>query len=693
MPKQLLTILAIFLASYVHTAAFNNKSSIDRELTVGVYQNPPLLFTDSTGQSKGIFIDILKNIANKKNWHLNYQEYTLEDILNATKNNEIDIAPCIAYSKERESLISYSKNPIFINWGVIYTAQNSQINNISDMQNKILGIEKGDIHGTAFINLLNDFNIHTNIRRYSNQIELVKAIENNEVEAIAINKVFGYNINMHHNLKQTSIFFNPVHLNFATSHESVELMSELDLAVSDFLTESPDVYHSIIDQWMLASVEKKQPIWLTIILYIIGSVLTALVIYLIYLRINITRNRLALKKELKLRLSNEKLITQLENEKSLILDSIEEQVVFIDNEYRILWANKAYKEKSLNKNDELIKQKCYEINYNENKPCQFCQIEKCKSSNVTEPSEYYDARINKFLRTTTSPVFDGGKTPIGFVKVISDITEKKKNEQELIAAKEKAEQADYMKSTFLANMSHEIRTPMNAIIGFSELLEDNELTADQKHNYLNIIQSNGHQLLQLISDILIFSQLESGHIELQYSSFKVIEILREIHQQFKSEKDKLNKHELQIQLSIDKIDENTILHSDNIRLKQILFNLMTNAIKFTEKGSITIGAFVEDKMLVIYVKDTGIGIAEEHLKKIFHRFQQVENPNHKKAEGTGLGLTISSDLITILGGKIKVESKPGSGTTFMVYHPLVEQKPTNIVSHIKELKMQKSTLQ
>lgn len=276
-------------------------------------------------------------------------------------------------------------------------------------------------------------------------------------------------------------------------------------------------------------------------------------------------------------------------------------------------------------------------------------------------------------------MYDGGTSPIGFVKVISDFTDKKKNEEELIAAKEKAEESDFMKSTFLANMSHEIRTPMNAIIGFSELLEDNDLTNAQKNNYLNIIQSNGQHLLQLISDILIFSQLESGHIELQYSSFNITEVLKEIYQQFKSEKEKLDKPNLEILLSIDKIESNTSLHSDNIRLKQIIFNLMTNALKFTEKGSITLGAYINENMLVIYVKDTGIGIPKDQQAKIFHRFLQVENPHLKKAEGTGLGLTISSDLIDLLGGKIEVKSKVDVGSTFTIHHPIYREESNNSV--------------
>nr|WP_321408907.1 ATP-binding protein [uncultured Carboxylicivirga sp.] len=679
MPKRLLTITLLCLLITGQTTTADNESSIAREIKVGVYHNPPLIFSDSTGKAKGIFIDILEYIAVEKNWKLNYFNYTLEEALIATQNNLIDIAPCIAYSKEREKTLRYSKDPIFINWGVIYTGLGNTIRDISEMEDVKLGIEKGDIHGAAFIKLLKDFNIHAKIFYYPDQKQLVEAIKKEEVEAIAINKVFGFNVNLKKELRETPILFNPVHLNFATSRESIELMNEVDTEISRFLTQSPEVYHSIIDRWMLAPIEKEKPLWLKVFLFIIGSIISLLVVYLIFLRVRITNNNRALKKELKLRTANEKLIAQLVNEKELILNSIDEQVVFVDPAYRVLWANKAYKEKTIKTFDNQLGQKCYEIVYGYKKPCEFCQIEKSKITHNTEALEYFDEQNQKYYRTKTSPVYDGGTSPIGFVKVISDFTDKKKNEEELIAAKEKAEESDFMKSTFLANMSHEIRTPMNAIIGFSELLEDNDLTNAQKNNYLNIIQSNGQHLLQLISDILIFSQLESGHIELQYSSFNIVEVLKETYQQFKSEKEKLDKPDLEIFLSIDKIESNTSLHSDNIRLKQIIFNLMTNALKFTEKGSITLGAHIKDRMLVIYVKDTGIGIPKDQQAKIFHRFLQVENPHLKKAEGTGLGLTISSDLIELLGGKIEVKSKVDVGSTFTIYHPIYQEESYNSV--------------
>nr|WP_321451189.1 ATP-binding protein [uncultured Carboxylicivirga sp.] len=688
MPKTLLIILVLFLASYADNAVAFVDSNYKRELKVGVYHNPPLIFSDSTGKAKGIFIDILENLAKEKDWKLNYQILTLDEVLAATASNLIDIAPCIAYSKKREQYLLYSKDPIFINWGVIYTCLNCKISNISDMEGKMLGIEKRDIHGVAFINLLNDFNIHSNIQTYSNQKQLVDALKSGEVEAIAINKVFGYNVNINKDLRETSILFNPVHLNFATSREAVDLMNELNESVADFLTNSPEVYHSIIDKWMLSPVEKEKPLWLRILMFIFGFIIIILTGYLVYLQFKITKNKNDLNKELKQRAKNEKLIAQLVSEKELILNSIDEQVVYIDNHYRILWANKAFKNDSINHFSDEVGLKCYEMTNGRKKPCKHCQIPICIKSEVTEAIEYYDQKHNRYLYTKTSPVYNGGKNPIGYVKVISDITDKKQNEQALIAAKEKAEEADFMKSTFLANMSHEIRTPMNAIIGFSELLEDSDLNMEQKHTYLNIIQSNGQQLLKLISDILIFSQLESGHIELQYSSFNIVEVLKEIHQQFINEKEKLDKPDLEINLCIDKLDDNTELHSDNIRLKQIIFNLMTNALKFTQKGSITLGAYTKKKMLVIYVKDTGIGIPKDQLEKIFHRFLQVENTQLKKAEGTGLGLTISNDLITILGGKIKVESKEGIGSTFKVYHPFINQEAYTQLATKQKLRVQ-----
>ena len=257
-------------------------------------------------------------------------------------------------------------------------------------------------------------------------------------------------------------------------------------------------------------------------------------------------------------------------------------------------------------------------------------------------------------------------------------------EDELIVAKENAEKADRLKSSFLMNMSHEIRTPMNAVIGFSNLLLNPEISKKEQNEFLEIILGNGDRLLHLIDDILDVSKIESGLMEISETEFSLSHLLTEMVMIYDNKRINMEKQNLKIRISQKVIKQDYILMTDPVRLKQVLSNLIHNALKFTESGFVEIGYSIqsaaqltknhvktnEDGQLIkIYVKDTGIGIPEDHIESIFDRFIKVEG-NTKLYEGTGLGLTISKNLVELLGGKIWVESVVDQGSTFYFTLPI-----------------------
>jgi len=243
---------------------------------------------------------------------------------------------------------------------------------------------------------------------------------------------------------------------------------------------------------------------------------------------------------------------------------------------------------------------------------------------------------------------------------------------ELEVALAKAEESELLKSAFLANMSHEIRTPLNAIIGFSGLLNDKELTDLQRDEYNKIINHNCKTLLQLIDDILNISIIESGRLKLNKQECRINSIFSELEDMFNNRAS--FSEEKEIKLVNDFKDENMTIFSDRIRLFQILSNLIDNAIKFTEKGSVHFGYKLLDKeqngYIRFYVRDTGIGLSEEQISHLFQRFSRVSDTNNKLYRGTGLGLSICKNLVELLGGKIWVESKLHEGSTFYFTHPI-----------------------
>jgi signal transduction histidine kinase len=250
--------------------------------------------------------------------------------------------------------------------------------------------------------------------------------------------------------------------------------------------------------------------------------------------------------------------------------------------------------------------------------------------------------------------------------MIEDITSRKKATDELIAAKEKAEESDRLKTAFLHNVSHEIRTPMNAIIGFSTLLNEPDLTEEDRHQYVDIIFQSGSQLLSIINDIVDIANVESGQAKVNLTEINLNSMMKRLNEQFSINAKKNN---VSINLKATLPDENSSIKSDNTKLVQILSNLINNAVKFTKYGRIDFGCVLKDKFLEFFVKDTGIGIPPEYHSRIFDRFYQVDSAVSRQYTGTGLGLSICKGYVELLGGTLGVESEPGKGTLFVFTIP------------------------
>jgi PAS domain S-box-containing protein len=291
-----------------------------------------------------------------------------------------------------------------------------------------------------------------------------------------------------------------------------------------------------------------------------------------------------------------------------------------------------------------------------------------------------------------TPIFIEGQI-VGAYGIYRDISERKRIEKSLILAKEKAEESDRLKSAFLSNMSHEIRTPMNAILGFSSLLSDPDTSSEERDEYISIIKERGNDLMRIISDIIDVAKIESGQLNINIKDCKVNQLLNDLNTMFRHSMEKQGKSGVVLNLSTESRDPDFTILSDPLRLRQVISNLLENAIKFTERGAIDFGYSIRTdfgmgKSIIFFVRDTGIGIPREMHTVIFQRFRQVDDSHTRKYGGTGLGLTICKSLVHLLGGELLLESDEGKGSQFKIILPMwtitpVKEEPAPVPLKVK----------
>lgn len=655
-------------------------SSQNENLTVrvGVYNNPPKVYSDNNGGYKGFYPEIIELIAQNEGWKVEYVFGNWTTCMDRLESGELDIMMDVAYSEERAVIYDFNNETVFNNWGVIYTTMDSMIESLPDLEGKKIAVMRGSIHteGEQGIDaLIKNFNINCTYVEVDSYEDVFRLVDSGAVDAGVVNRLFGEIQKNNFNVKRTNIIFDPSELRFAFPKNAAlnaALIEGIDSNLKAMKADKNSQYYALIDEYVLASNSNQKviiPEWVLPTLGISSITIVFLLLASVTLRWQVNRRtedlmeaNKNLEAEVTKQRETEIKLRESEGRFKAIASNTPDYIVMQDSQLKYIFVVNSplglAEEEMIGKTDYYFfpKEKADELASAKQKV-----METGKPLHL-EPALTSKEGIAEFYDGTYVPKYDNDGKIDGVIGYFRNVTERKQAEKEIMNAKLMAESASRAKSQFLANMSHELRTPLNAIIGFSDVLNSKvagELTEKQQ-SYIKNINNSGKHLLAVINDVLDLSKIESGKMELECEKFSAAEMFNEVLTMMVPMASKKN-----ISIIVDNKAWTDELFADRLKIKQILYNLLSNAIKFTpDHGKVFVIAEKKDKEVRISVSDSGIGIPQNMQDSIFNPFTQVDASNRRVYGGTGLGLALVKQFVEMHKGSIWVESEEGKGSTF-----------------------------
>lgn len=642
--RGVLAVLMVLTAFLVSTTVFAQA----RIVRVGVYQNEPKVFTDAQGQPSGIFIDLIKEIARKEGWTLEYQIGTWDEDLKALENGQIDLMPDVAYSEERGEKYDFHPTPVAESWSYVYVPSRSRADNVTQLNGKRVAVLGGSIQETIFTQMVNGFGLRVAIVPASSLKEAFQMVADNKVDAAIANHLFGDYFNRKYGLSRTPIVFNEVKLYFATAKgRNSDLLTAIDRHLNEWISDQGSVYYQVLNRYTTKQSLGIVPKWVWWAAGVIAGLLVIASGIILLLRWQVRlQTRHLLEANQKLKESELKYRTLFNcageaiflmradrfvdcNAQTLAMFGCEREQIIGESPYKfsppLQPGGRPSKEKAMEK-----------INQALTEGPQSFEWEHCRENGVSFPAE---VKLNRLEL--------GGE--VYLQAIVRDITERKKTEE--------------LKNQFLSITSHELKTPLIPIKSQCQLLlaeTYGSLNQEQKEA-LEMIGRNESHMERLVNDVLDIASARSENMQLIREDADISKIISDSMEIVKEEAKRKG-----ITLHLKKPAALSKVFVDPQRIFQVVANLLNNALKYTpENGTIDITVSKKKDCIQVSVKDSGIGMNNKILGKLFTPFFQADSKLDRKYGGTGLGLSICKGIIEAHGGKIWGESEgKDKGSTF-----------------------------
>lgn len=600
----------------------------NRKIRVGIYENTPLVFTEN-GIVNGIYIEILEYIAEKEGWQIEYILSTFPELIDSLKKGEIDLMVAIAYSEEREKYFDFNRECVLSNWAVIYERRGEKMDSILDLDGKRVAGVRDDIYFTNLMTLAEKFDLNcTFVAVEGDYDEVLRAVENGEVDAGVVSRLYGDINEQYFDVERTNIIFSPVELKFAVPKgKNPEILATIDKYLVEMKNREDSVYYSALDKWLGGEEKFRVPEWVVWSLVVLGVISFFAFYRSFLLERELNKKRKELEKEVSERM-------KIEQKYQDLWENANDYLYLLDLDGNILKANRAAREAFGYTEEEIKKLNIRDIVDEKYLPLAFEKIrEKLKTGEPTEPYEILcrakDGR-EIWVEIRSAPIIEDGKI-VGVQGVARDITARKQLEKRLSETNELLRLANRI-------LRHDLINALTAVIG---LLDGFQELKDE--NLLSKMRDRIEQSIKTIKNMRELDTVTSA--ERRLKPMKIREVVEEIAKNYTIE---------------IKIHGDCTVLADEV-LYSVFDNLISNAIIHGKTGKIDIFVEPRDKYCVIKVSDYGVGIPDEIKDEIFQ-----EGKSFGSGEHTGLGLFIVKKAIERYGGTIHVEDNVPRGAVFVI---------------------------
>lgn len=634
----------------------------------GDHYYPPYEFINEKGQPDGFNVELFREIAKELEIDYKLELAPWSQVRAELENREIDVLLGLMVSAERAKKMMFGVPHSVMTHG-IFTHEDKNFQSLEELRDKAIIVQNKD----RMHDYLLESGLTENIIPVVDQLEALKLLSSGQYDAALIGNFQGSHLLKKYNIKNVRLRtsgIEPQKYAMAVSSGNHELLWLLNQGL--FQMKTSGKYDRLYEKWF--SVYERNYFLrkhkIALILIGIFTILSIGFIILLRYRVKAATS--------KLRESEEKY--------RLLVNNQNDMIVKVDPEGKLLFVSPSYCKVFGKSEDELLGKKFMPLVHEDDRQATEKAMEGLKAPPYTAFIEQRAMTRNgwRWIAWSDTAITGADGKVREIIGIGRDITERKKAAEELKKAKEKAEESDRLKTAFLNNMSHEIRTPLNGILGFIDLLNNPGIDSQKREFYMRIIRQSSNQLLAIIDDIINIATIEAGQEKLRISPTSVSQVLQTVYEQFKNIAE--GKQLAFTYLNHLEQHQGMIL-TDEIKLTQILNNLVSNALKYTDEGSVEITCSLKGECLHFSVSDTGIGISPELHEVIFERFRQANSNSSREHSGNGLGLAISKAYIELLGGKIQLESRLEYGSTFsfsIPYKP-VKSQSDNMAQKVPDL--------